>query len=130
MTHELVRVAGEVRAVDLEGRRHPGRAVADGDRILVWSDGETFVFSGAAPRGTRSRASAEEAGLRAPMPGKILRTLAREGQEVSRGATLLILEAMKMEHEIKAPRDGRIARMPFREGEQVEAGAKLVEFAS
>jgi biotin carboxyl carrier protein len=62
------------------------------------------------------------------MPGRILRVLVSEGERVARGATLLILEAMKMEHEIKASRDGVVVRLPFRPGEQVEAGAVLVDF--
>jgi biotin carboxyl carrier protein len=62
------------------------------------------------------------------MPGRILRVLVSEGERVARGATLLILEAMKMEHEIKAPRDGFVAGLPFPAGQQVDAGAVLVDF--
>jgi 3-methylcrotonyl-CoA carboxylase alpha subunit len=127
---EAIVVAGEIRAVDFAGRRVRVRAAAAGGRVLVWCDGETYEFAAASPRSSRRRASSEETGLRAPMPGKILRTFVRRGDEVVRGTTLLILEAMKMEHEIKAPRDGRVAELPFAEGDQVEAGAKLVEFAS
>lgn len=127
---EAILVAGKIRAVDFEGRRVRVRAVADGTGVLVWCDGETYNFAPSLPKNARARTGSEEAGLRAPMPGKVLRVLVRQGDEVARGSTLLILEAMKMEHEIKAPRDGRIARMPFSEGDQVEAGAKLVEFGA
>ena len=131
MKADPIFVGGEIRAVDFDGRRVRVRAAAAGSRILVWCDGETYEVPTAPARdGGRPRASAEEAGLLAPMPGKILRVVAREGEEVAKGATLLVLEAMKMEHEIRAPRDGRVARLPFAEGEQVDAGAKLVEFAS
>ena len=126
---EAILVAGKVRAVDFGGRRVAVRAAAAPGGVLVWCDGQTFAFAAASATSARPRAAAEESGLRAPMPGKVLRALVREGDDVTRGATLLVLEAMKMEHEIKAPRDGRVARMPFREGDQVEAGAKLVEFA-
>jgi 3-methylcrotonyl-CoA carboxylase alpha subunit len=128
LTGDVVRVAGEIVAVDIGGRRHAVRVVSDRDRTLVWCEGETFVVAPASPKGSRARASSEEGGLRAPMPGKILRTAVRAGDRVSRGSTLLILEAMKMEHEIKAPADGKIAKMPFSAGDQVEAGALLVEF--
>ena len=126
---EAILVAGKVRALDFGGRRVAVRAVASRGGVLVWCEGETYAFGAASATNARSRAASEESGLRAPMPGKILRALVREGDEVARGATLLVLEAMKMEHEIKAPRDGRVARLPFREGDQVESGAKLVEFA-
>jgi biotin carboxyl carrier protein len=129
---EAILVAGKIRAVDFGGRRVAVRAVASRGSVLVWCEGETYAFaaaSAASAASARPRAASEGSGLRAPMPGKILRALVREGDEVARGATLLVLEAMKMEHEIKAPRDGRVARLPFREGDQVEAGATLVEFA-
>ncbi len=126
---EVLRVASEIRAVDVGGRRYRVRVAAERDRIVVWCDGEILAIDPPSARGTRSRPGGEEAGLRAPMPGKILRTLVRAGEAVRRGSTLLILEAMKMEHEIKAPRDGTIAQVPFATGDQVEAGAVLVEFA-
>jgi 3-methylcrotonyl-CoA carboxylase alpha subunit len=125
---EVIRREGEIVAVDLEGRRHRVRTASAGGRIFVWCEGETFAFLASVSR-RRAKRSGDEAGLLAPMPGKILRALVREGDEVARGATLMILEAMKMEHEIKAPRNGRIAKVPFSAGDQVEAGAVLVEFA-
>jgi len=72
----------------------------------------------------------EEAGsgrLTAPMPGKVTRLLVGEGAEVARGAPLLVLEAMKMEHTITAPSDGRVAALHYREGDLVEEGAALIE---
>lgn len=122
-------MAGEIRAIDVGGRRYPIRLAADRERTLVWFDGQVFVAGESGGRGSRRRGPAEDAGLRAPMPGKVLRTMARAGDRVARGSTLLILEAMKMEHEIKAPADGTISAMPFSAGDQVEAGATLVEFA-
>lgn len=118
---------GSLVAVRLGDRRFPVRAVAAGGTIHVWCDGENWEFATRAPR-TRGARSGEEAGLRAPMPGRILRALVSEGDRVGRGTTLLILEAMKMEHEIKAPRDGVVTRLPFGAGDQVEAGAVLVDF--
>jgi 3-methylcrotonyl-CoA carboxylase alpha subunit len=47
---------------------------------------------------------------------------------VTRGAPLLVLEAMKMEHTVVAPRDGRIVQLHYVEGDQVEEGAILIEF--
>ena len=65
--------------------------------------------------------------VKAPMPGKIVRMLAQEGQQVALGAGLLVIEAMKMQNELRAPRAGRIAKIYVHEGLGVETGAKLLE---
>ena len=65
--------------------------------------------------------------LTAPMPGKVIALLARPGEKVEKGAPLLVLEAMKMEHTIKAPRAGVVKAFRFAPGEQVSEGAELVE---
>ena len=66
--------------------------------------------------------------LSAPMPGKIVRQPVAAGDRVARGAPLLVLEAMKMEHTVVAPGDGRIVRLHYAEGDQVEEGAILIDF--
>ncbi|AEC52773.1 putative acetyl-CoA carboxylase biotin carboxyl carrier protein subunit [Pyrococcus sp. NA2] len=63
----------------------------------------------------------------APMPGKILKILVKEGQEVKLGQGLLILEAMKMENEIPAPRNGVVKRILVKEGDSVDTGQPLIE---
>ena len=55
--------------------------------------------------------------LRAPMAGKIIRVLVQPGEHVKAGATLLILEAMKMEQQVTAPQDGVVTRLLCREGD-------------
>ena len=61
------------------------------------------------------------------MPGVVARVLAEEGQEVAKGTPLLVLTAMKMEHEIRSPRPGRLVKL-FREaGERVDSGDPLAE---
>lgn len=62
----------------------------------------------------------------APMPGKIVKMLVTENQEVSRDQGLLVIEAMKMQNEIRAPRRGRVERIYAQEGSGVEAGFRLV----
>jgi propionyl-CoA carboxylase alpha chain len=71
---------------------------------------------------------AEEAhgGCRAPMPGKILAIRVGPGSNVRKGQVLVVLEAMKMEHEVAAPEDGIVQSVPVEVGQQVEAGAVLV----
>lgn len=62
----------------------------------------------------------------APMPGKVVRLLVQEGDEVSEGQGVAVVEAMKMENELAAKRAGRVKRTPVGEGESVEAGKVLV----
>jgi acetyl-CoA carboxylase biotin carboxylase subunit len=65
-------------------------------------------------------------GCRAPMPGKILAVHAAPGQTVKKGETLVILEAMKMEHDVSAPHDGVVREVACEVGQQVDAGTVLV----
>ena len=60
------------------------------------------------------------------MPGVVLKILVKQGDVVAKGAPLLILEAMKMEHQIIAPREGAIAAVNCSEGEMVQPGIDLV----
>jgi len=62
----------------------------------------------------------------APMPGKIVRVLVAENQEVGHDQGLLVIEAMKMQNELKAPRPGRVEKIYVTEGKGVETGFKLV----
>ena len=65
-------------------------------------------------------------GLTAPMPGNVLATHIAEGEAVSEGQLLLVLEAMKMQHRITAPFDGKVKEVHVEEGQQVDNGALLV----
>ena len=64
--------------------------------------------------------------LKAPMPGLIVSVLVKEGQEVTKGDVLVILESMKMQNELKSPRAGRIARMRVKPGDSVEQRTTLL----
>ncbi len=68
-----------------------------------------------------------EGSLTAPMPGKIIKINAKLNKSVKAGETLLILEAMKMEHAVKAVSDGKISEMYVKTGDQVESGANLLK---
>jgi len=112
--------------LQLDGRTYTARAVRDGEEWHVFSGGACF----------RLRIEDElhgldiEAGgasLAAPMPGKVIRVLAPAGAKVFKGESLVILEAMKMEHTITAPRDGVVAEVFFGAGEQVNEGAELLK---
>ena len=67
--------------------------------------------------------------IKAPMPGLILKTLVKEGQNVKVGDALFILEAMKMENIFKAPDDVEIKNILIKEGDTVDKNQKLIVFA-
>ena len=77
------------------------------------------------PRFPTGEESLGEGALVAPMPGKVIKLAVAEGAEVEAGDVLVVLEAMKMEHELTAPSAGTVAELRVAEGDQVESGAPL-----
>ncbi len=68
--------------------------------------------------------------LTSPMPGTIIKIAVSSGDVVSKGQTLLVLEAMKMENEIKSSRDGTVAEIKVSQGTSVNAGDILIVMSS
>jgi 3-methylcrotonyl-CoA carboxylase alpha subunit len=119
---------GEVEA-SVGGRRIVAAVVPQGDKRHVFLDGRSIVLTYADPLGVAGAEHEEEgAGLLSPMPGKVIALLAKPGAAVEKGAPLLVLEAMKMEHTISAPHAGTVKSFRFAAGDQVEEGVALVEF--
>jgi 3-methylcrotonyl-CoA carboxylase alpha subunit len=106
--HATVVVAGERRHVFFEGRAWPLVLV---DTLHTGGSGDDVG-----------------GGLKAPMPGKVIALIATVGASVDKGAPLLVLEAMKMEHTISAPRRGTVKAFRYGVGEQVVDGVDLVDF--
>ena len=65
--------------------------------------------------------------IASPMPGKVLRVLVKEGEEVAAGQGLLVVEAMKMQNDIRSPKAGRVAAIRAVEGATVAGGETLAE---
>jgi 3-methylcrotonyl-CoA carboxylase alpha subunit len=118
---------GQLR-VDLGGRRISATVVAANEKRHVFIDGVCHVFAAIDPLFHAGSGGGAEGGLTAPMPGKVIALLAQAGSRIDKGAPLLILEAMKMEHTIAAPVAGMVKAFRFNVGEQVSDGAELVEF--
>jgi propionyl-CoA carboxylase alpha chain len=93
---------------------------------VVWVDSaHGSVTLTLLPRLPEPVAAREPGSLVAPMPGSVVRVEATAGQWVSAGQPVLVLEAMKMEHQIVAPADGLVADVLVRPGDQVQAGDVL-----
>jgi len=101
------------------------RAVRDGAHWHLFRDGKHRVLALQSAQ-TAPEPDSAIGTLAAPMPGKVLQVLVQQGATVAKGAPLVILEAMKMEHTIAAPRDGRVAEIHFKAGEQVNEGVELL----
>jgi biotin carboxyl carrier protein len=122
---EIVAVRADEMELRVGNRVHVVPYAVQGSTVSFSYDGEIY-FADVAEKGVRAKARHRDASMSAPMPGLVLKILVREGDVVAKGAPLLILEAMKMEHQIVAPRDGQIAALHCREGELVQGGVELV----
>jgi acetyl/propionyl-CoA carboxylase alpha subunit len=71
--------------------------------------------------------AAEQGSLLTPLPGTVVAVHVAAGQHVARGAPLITVEAMKMEHTLTAPYEGVVSRIAFGLADRVQAGAVLVE---
>ena len=111
--------------VDIDGSAHIAHVAKVGDDWWIHINGRIHVVHGHEPGSADSAAG--EGGLTAPMPGTILEVHAKAGQRVREGQTLLVMEAMKMEHRIQAPKAGEVISMNFAEGDRVDMRATLVE---
>ena len=91
----------------------------------LWIDGAVTRVDPPSSARTRGRASSHE--LSAPRPATVVKVLVALGASVTRGDTLVMLEAMKMELPIRAPRDGVVTAIHCQPGELVQPGNHLLE---
>jgi len=102
--------------------RELGRVV---DEPVLFHDGQAWTFGPVTHQGAATAGPASDGSLRAPMPGKIVAAPAAVGERVAKGAPIVVLEAMKMEHALVAPFDGVVETVPVAIGQQVGEGVVL-----
>jgi 3-methylcrotonyl-CoA carboxylase alpha subunit len=117
---------GALRA-ELGGRRLSANVIVSGEKHHVFLDGRCYPLAAVDPFYQPGGGIGAEGRLTAPMPGKIIAVMAEPGSRVEKGAPLLILEAMKMEHAIASPVAGVVKGFRFAVGDQVAEGAELVD---
>ncbi len=117
-TAETFDVAVEARDAALTGH-------LVGDDIVVFDGGDAFAFPLASVHAADAGGSGGSGSIVSPMPGRIVSVKVKEGDAVTKGQPLLILEAMKMEHTLTAPFDGKVASIAAAEGGQAVEGAVL-----
>ena len=111
--------------VMFDGKRHISKITSSENNILVhmpYGD----VMLNVKPKFTLPGLEVATGGLVAPMPGKVIDIKVKKGKKVKAGDTLVILEAMKMEHSIKAAEDGVVSELLISINDQVENGALLM----
>jgi biotin carboxyl carrier protein len=111
----------------IDGERVIAYVSSEGTKRWVTVNGQTFVLtksSGAKRRGAGHEHASE---LAAPMPGQVRGVNVSEGDAVTKGQTLLVLEAMKMEIRIQAPFDGVVSSISVKVGQTVEREQILVK---
>ena len=111
----------------LNGQRLTAFVSAEDTKRWVTVAGRTFLLaksSGAETRGAKHDGAGE---LIAPMPGQVRAVNVVEGDAVSKGQTLMLLEAMKMEIRVQAPQAGTVRTLHVKQGQTVERGQPLVE---
>jgi 3-methylcrotonyl-CoA carboxylase alpha subunit len=116
--------------VELDGEMQHLRMVESGRELHLFRGGRHVVLGlDRTEDALQGSAAAEEGSLLTPLPGTVVAAHVTEGQRVARGAPLVTVEAMKMEHTLTAPYDGIVTRIAFGVTERVAAGAVLVELA-
>ena len=118
--------AGHARIDTADGRTSLSFAVGD-LHVFALQDGVQTVVEDRTLAAAAGAGAAAGGMVRAPMAGRIVAVLASVGQRVDKGATLLVLEAMKMEHPSIAPMAATVSRVCVEHGAQVSAGMLLVE---
>jgi len=111
----------------LDGHKVEAHISTDGKRRWISVGGKTLVFEKTSGQ-RRGGASGYSSGrLTAPMPGQVRAVNVAVGDAVTKGQTLLVLEAMKMEIRIQAPNDGVVERLAVEQSETVEREQVLIE---
>jgi geranyl-CoA carboxylase alpha subunit len=119
---------GEVRATMRapDGTPHKVFARFSGNQVHVVVDGHDALFEDITYAPAERKDAAGAGAVRAPMAGKIIKIAAAAGATVAKGDLLVILEAMKMEHELRAATDGTIDTIAIKPGDQVAMRQLLV----
>jgi biotin carboxyl carrier protein len=120
-------IDSETLSLLVEGESYEVRRASE-DRIFVRERG--YQVSVEDPRSWRGRKRSGVAGegpqkLTASMPGKIVRVLAAEGDQIIAGQGIAVVEAMKMQNEVKSPKAGTLKKLLAKPGMNVNAGEVL-----
>lgn len=114
--------------LDIQGQKVRVEAQLIQQQLWVHYKGKTFVVeSSTGKKGSQRSGSTSSSDIvKAPMPGKVTKILVKTGDAVTKGQTVVVMEAMKMEYTLKAEMDGQVFGIEAQVGDQVQLGKKLV----
>ncbi len=121
-------IDGHVLQAQIDGYHQRIGWAADDTRYTLFSPAGAVHLDYQKPDMGDAGDTAHDGGFAAPMNGTIVEVSVGEGEAVKKGATLLVMEAMKMEHNITAPSDGTVKSVYYKSGDLVDGGAQLLEF--
>jgi biotin carboxyl carrier protein len=129
---EILRISDNEIVLFAGGEARRVFLVRDGDRLLVSAAGREFAITSARADSGRFHKGDDrspDGGLevRSPMPGKVIKLCAAEGDECRKNQTLIIVEAMKMENEVQAGLEGVVKKIHVAVGDLVDAEKTLIE---
>ena len=111
--------------IEIEDKRFFSKVTRKDANLIVHGPWGDILFK-IMPRFKSVSQEVQDGGLIAPMPGKVIDLKVKVGSKIKKGDTLVILEAMKMEHTVKATEDGVIDELFISNHDQVENGALLM----
>ena len=111
--------------IEIEDKRFFSKVTRKDEKLVVHGPWGDILFK-IMPRFRSIGQEVKDGGLVAPMPGKVIDLKVKVGSKIKKGDTLVILEAMKMEHTIKAIEDGVVDELFISDSDQVENGALLM----
>ena len=112
----------------IDGERITAYVSSDNAKRWVTVNGQTFILTKSSSARKSASGHHHAAGeLTAPMPGQVRAVNVSEGDAVTKGQTLLLLEAMKMEIRVQAPRDGVVKKLFVQQGQTVDREQMLIE---
>ena len=114
----------------IDGKRVIAYVSSENAKRWVTVNGQTFVLTKSSGVKRKSTGQDHSSELTAPMPGQVRAVNVIEGESVTKGQTLLVLEAMKMEIRIQARRDGKVMKLLAKQGQTVERDQILIQIES
>lgn len=124
---EVLRVEEGKLTLLIDGEHVSAYVSSDGAKRWVTVNGQTLMLTKSTGAARKSAGHEHASDLMAPMPGVVRSVNVQEGESVSKGQTLMVLEAMKMEIRIQAKSDGVVKKLFVKQGQTVEREQLLVE---
>ena len=127
---EIIRAENGKLDLLIDGKRVTAYVSSDNAKRWVTVGRQTFVLTKSSGAKRRSAGGDHASGLAAPMPGVVRSVNVVVDESVTKGQTLMVLEAMKMEIRIQAPRDGVVKSLAVKVGQTVEREQELINVES